>query len=100
MSRFQLINGRYVIDKDPESKLDYGIRMAAWLVLGDSLTGAAPVWTLSAGLVNLGEGVDGTTAFIKLGGGVLEAMEWAQCHWTTAQGREEEQTLYFNMVNK
>lgn len=99
--------GQWTIPKDKDSKLDYGIRLGAWLTAGDSIsTTVAPVWTLSANLQKLAEGtvVDpqfGPTAFIKLGGGgEVGTTEWARCHWTTTQGREEEQTLYFTMVEK
>ncbi len=107
MAGFRLINGLYVIDKDPFAKLDYGVRMYRWLVPGDLIDATyAPMWQVSDGLIILAQGVidAGRVAMVKLGGGVIdpleEAMEWAQCSWRTTQGREEQQTLYFNMVNK
>lgn len=106
-SGFQLIGGQYTISKDPDSKLDYGIRLGAWLVAGDSISpSVVPVWVISDDLQKLAEGVFtdptyGPTAFIKLGGGGARGTtSWARCHWTTTQGREEEQTLYFRMVDK
>lgn len=110
MSGFKLINGQYVIDKSPEARLDYGVRMYKWLVPGDTInTSIPPVWTLSTGLtlVSTGVSADKQTAFIELEGGTVNdpndpeaGLEWAQCLWYTTQGRREVQTLYFNMVDK
>lgn len=108
MAGFQIINGQYVIDKHPQSQLDYGVRMYKWLVPGDLIdTTVAPVWTISTGLtiVSTGVSADKQTAFIELSGGTVNdpndpdaGFEWAQCLWHTVQGRIEVQTLYFNMI--
>lgn len=104
MSGFQLINGKYVIEKDPQSKLDYGVRMYRWLVPGDLIDASfTPMWTVSAGLTILAEGVigGGGIAMVKLAEGVVDGeMEWAECLWHTIQGRVEVQTLWFLMVEK
>lgn len=106
MSGFKLINGQYVIDKDPRAELDYGVRMTRWLVPGDALDPTfTPMWEISAGLVLLAEAVidSAKTAMVKLGGGTIDedgTMEWARCTWRTTQGRVEQQTLWFNMREK
>lgn len=101
MAGFRIVKGKYVIDKHPESELDYGVRMSRWLMPGDAInTAIPPVWTASAGLSILSQGtVDNLqTAFALIGGGDLGQLEWAACYWRTVLGRREVQVLYFNMV--
>lgn len=101
MASFRLVNGKYVIDKHPQSELDYGVRMYRWLVPGDSLdVSRPPVWAHSAGVVIIASGTKDSlqTAFALVGGGDLGELEWASCTWWTVQGRKEIQTLWFNMV--
>ena len=99
MAGFQLVRGRYVISKHPQAKLDYGIRLSRWLLPGDSLpANPTPVWTKSAGLTLHSSTLIDGVAYALISGGVVGAEEWASCTWTTAAGRVEIQTLWFNMI--
>ena len=106
MSGFRPINGRWVIDKAVASQLDYGIRLRRWLAAGDGVTGNdKAVWTVSDGLQKVSSQVVqdagyGPIAYVRLKGGVLRAQEWARCVWTTDLGQVEQQTLFFNIVDK
>ena len=85
--------------KDPQAVKDYAWDWSDWLTLGDSITAftvtttagdvvvdASPAPSESAGVV---------TAWIS--GGTVGTDAEVTCHIETAQGREDDQTLYFKI---
>lgn len=91
-----LLNGRKTILKDPQATLDYSVDLADWLALvSDTL--ATVTWTQSANLTRTTQSNTTTRAVAWFSGGAVGAIEWATCHVTTAAGRVEERTIYFQI---
>jgi hypothetical protein len=94
-------SGRPVIKKDPNAApLDYSIDLSQWLafVPGDSIT--AVTWTSSPALTRSNPSFTSSSVTVWLSGGAVGAQEWAQAHFTTAQGRQDERTIYLNIVDR
>lgn len=95
--------GRPTIDKDPDSTLDYEWDLAAWLAPVSDTIGTV-AWEFGGGLeldttkpsggVVVAAGL--ITAWIK--GGTVGAKAYARCRVTTAAGRVDDKTLYFNVA--
>lgn len=101
MYGFELIFGKWTIDKDPEAELSYGIDWTPWLAPGDSV--ASVIWTVAGTLVNVTSQLVGNVTYIRLRAGTLgEApMPSARGKITTTLSAEiQPQTLYFNMVTQ
>ncbi|RNL66228.1 hypothetical protein EFK50_00970 [Nocardioides marmoriginsengisoli] len=88
--------------KDPDSKLDYLANWAGtgpkgpWLKDGDTI--ATSEWIVPAGLTKTDEANTDTTATIWLSGGTLGQSYEVVNRITTAQGRGEDQTLHFDII--
>lgn len=92
--------GRTIIDKDPESVLDYSFDWTDWLdeVPGDYLVSQV---TTPDGITLDASSISGTKIVVCwFSGGVLGETPSATCHIVTHQGREEDKTIYFNMLSK
>jgi hypothetical protein len=97
---YTLVGGFPTIPKDPSAILDYSINLSSWLALvpGDAI--ATVVWTTSAGITKTAQSNTSTTATAWFSGGVLGTTESAKCQFTTAQGRTDERTINFLMINR
>lgn len=92
--------GKPVIKKDPNAVLDYSIDLTAWLALVPGDTVSSVVWSVSSGLTKTAQSNTTTSVTAWLSGGVVGATEWAQARFTTAQGRTDDRTLYFQIVDR
>lgn len=79
-----------VFIKDPNAKVDFGIRWAEWLD-GDTIQSAA--WTVPAGLTNAAESYSSDTAYIWLSGGTAGSTYPVQCRISTVGGRIDDRTI-------
>lgn len=103
IDKFELIDGKWVIEKDPQARLDYFYNMTEWLQPGEILVDV--VFTPTGGLVvDLGDsGFTNTVATVWLtGGNVSRKPANASCtaHFVTNQGREDDRTFYFSIVQR
>jgi hypothetical protein len=83
--------------KDPSAVLDYVLNWAPWLN-GDVI--ASIVWTVGAGLTNVGQTLSGTQAVIWLSGGVAGSSYTVSALITTVGGRTDERTIQINVVDR
>ena len=107
LTGWNLINGRWVMNKDPGATRNYGIDWTAWLaqlpIPGDSVATAnwAITDTSATPLTKQASNVQGNITLIKASGGTLNGQPTAQCTITTTLGQEVQPlTLYFNMVTQ
>lgn len=101
MYGFELLNGKWVIGKDPASKLNYGIDWTPWLPPGDSV--ASVTWTLSGTITTPSSAIVGNVTYIRIEAGALNEspMPSARAQITTALSAEvKPQTLYFQMATE
>lgn len=91
-------------EKDPEARLDYDIDLTPWMEDGDFLT--AVVWTIEsitgdpAPLANDGESFTNFVAKIWLIDGTLGNTYTVTAHITTNDAREDDVSIFIEMVNK
>ena len=91
--------------KDPEAVLDYLVDWSTWMPSGDAITASS--WTITGpdSALTLGTGAQApdntdTTATMWLVGGTLGQRYQAVNHIVTAQGREDDRTLYISIAEK
>lgn len=93
--------GRTVIDRDPDSVLDYSADFTEWLAASaDSLASVvAIVDGVTVAPARPAPAVSGALATVWIAGGALDAetMPSLTFRVTTAGGRTEDRTLYFRM---
>lgn len=97
---YDTTTARPVIKKDPNAVLDYSIDLTAWLALVPGDTVVSVVWTVSAGLTKTAQANTTSAVTAWLSGGTLGALEWAQARFITSQGRTDDRTLYFQIVDR
>jgi hypothetical protein len=85
------------IEKDPNSRLDYGFTWADWLVQD---TIVASEWIVPSDLTNILDYFTDTDAIIWLEGGVVGNTYEITNHITTAAGREEDRSLIIIMKER
>lgn len=90
--------GRYTIKKDPNAVLDYSWDWTAWL-------DAIPDTINSVTVTGQGINIDSTmvigkvvTSFIS--GGTIGDTAKATCHIVTTGGRQEDRSIYFNILER
>lgn len=95
--------GRLVINKDPEAILDYTLDWSAYMALISpdtiaslTVTASNPVPTIAVDSTDL-SGSE-TTGWIS--GGTVGQLEAFTYHIVTAQGREDDRTLYVKIKEK
>lgn len=86
---------RTKFSKDSDAVLDYQVNWAAWLPENDTL--AASTWTADPGITIDSSSFTDTTATVWLSGGTETAVYNVVNHITTADGREEDQTIIIQM---
>ena len=93
------INIQHFFDKDPDSILDYVFDWSKWLQVGETI--ASKSFTHSDGIVINSSAITGTGTKVTvwIAGGVSK-LEYCTCHIITSEGREEDCTMGFNIVNK
>lgn len=101
MAGFQDTETGWVIDKDPDARLDYFWNLTDLITPGDAISDVDVLTT--DGLVE--DGVDFTpegVVQVWLTGGNLTkvAPASATCRFTTTAGRVDDRTLYFNIVQR
>lgn len=91
--------GEWSIPKDPHSTLDYSWDWALWLAPGDSI--ASYQLLPDTGLTVVSNAIAGAviTAFIAGGGSAGDRLG-CTCRITTAQGRVDDRTLYFEIKQR
>ncbi len=77
--------------KDPDSRLDFGVKWTDWLA-GDAIASAD--WTVPAGLSIFNESYSSDTAFVWLEGGEPGSTYPVHCRITTVGGRIDDRTIY------
>ena len=94
--------------KDPDSVLDYGFDLSAWLATGETVDSV--VWTIPTGLTKQigftapgfvsGEYNDGTQIMVAISGGTLGANYEVVARFTTTQGRMDDRTFALLIESK
>lgn len=98
---FVLIDGKWVIEKDPTAELDYYWHLADLIPVGDSISDIQV--SVTGGLVVMDSSCDsGTsivTVWLKAG---TKSRRYASCTvtFTTTAGRKDDRTAYFNITEK
>lgn len=77
--------------KDPDASIRFTIDWSVWL--GSDTIAGAPVWSVDAGITNVGSSNTTTTATITLSGGVAGTTYKARCRVTTAAGDVDDRTI-------
>ena len=96
MSKFVLANGKWIIDKDPNARLQYGIELADWLGT-DSL---AAVTATATGCTAETATISGTKVLAWVSGGAVGEAASVTFRFTTAGGSVDDRTLHFNIVER
>lgn len=98
---FTLIDGKYVIEKDPAAELDYYWLLAGLMEVGDEIASISTAVT--GGLVVMTSSFDANTSIVTvwLKGGT-KSRNYASCtvSYTTTGGRKDDRTAYFKIVEK
>ena len=76
--------------RDPNARLDFGIRWSEWLA-GDEIESAD--WTVPAGLTKEAESHSGDTAYVWLSGGTAGSTYPVMCRIETVGGRIDDRTI-------
>lgn len=84
--------------KDPQSIKDYLIDWTPWLSAGDTITGST--WTAPAGITIGTTSSTTMTTTVWLSGGVVGTEYLVLNHISTAQGRQEDQTIIILCINE
>lgn len=102
----------YDHEKDPDAVLDYLWDWGAWLEDGETITNAdvsvvgvalvegKPAPAIVAGETLAGVAVPAGAVLAWLGGGTLRAPASATCRITTSEGRVDERTKRFKIVQR
>jgi hypothetical protein len=100
---FTITNGRYYIDKDPQSVLDYVFDWSEWLA------GISPpdvivsfncfvTGSTSAAVVSQQHAAGKVTAMV--GGGENKEVVKLTCHIQTAAGRQDDRAIYLRIKDR
>lgn len=76
--------------KDPNARLDFGIRWTEWLA-GDAIQSAT--WTVPTGLTKAAESHSTDTAYVWLEGGTTGSSYPVMCRIETVGGRIDDRTI-------
>lgn len=92
-------DGQSIIDRDPNSVLDYSWDWTAWLAsAGDDTIESAEVIGFRVSVDS--SSVEGAVVTAMISGGTAGTTASATCRITTATGRIEDRTIYFNVVER
>lgn len=96
---FEDIGGKPTIDKDADAVLDYSIDLTEWLGQINPPTDTISDLSVSVtgGLVVDSTSFTNTKVTAWLSGGSPNVTASATYHFTTAQGREDDRTLWFRI---
>lgn len=87
----------FIVDKDPDAKLDYIIDWSEWL---DTDTISASDWVVPTGITEESDSNTTTTATIWLSGGVVGSVYAVANRITTVGGRIDDRTITVKVMNK
>lgn len=76
--------------KDPNARLDFGVRWTDWL---DGDTIASATWTVPTGLTVHNQSHNSDTAYVWLEGGTAGSTYPVNCRITTTGGRIDDRTI-------
>lgn len=97
VDRFDWTNGRWEIDKDPDSTLVYVLDLTDVVTAsGNTLTAATVTVT---GVTKLADSVSGSTVRMTISGGDLGSYGKARVHYTIGP-EQDDTTLWFRIVEK
>lgn len=82
---------RIKFSKDSDAVLDYRVDWSAWLPEADTIS--ASTWTADAGITIDSSSFTDTSTTVWLSGGTVTEVYNVVNHITTADGREEDQTI-------
>lgn len=94
---------RYVerIIHDPQSTLDYGFDLSAWLVKGDQIvSGSWSISGLDGALTISSSTTTAKTVTVWLTGGTNGNQYHVTCHFTTVGGRVDDRTLLIVVADR
>lgn len=81
---------------DPQAVLDYVFPLTAFLA-GDTISS----YTLTSSNITIdSDSLSGDDITVWVSGGILYKTATVTCHIVTAQGRQEDFTMYFKIVEK
>lgn len=98
MDSFTLIAGLPTVTKDPNAVLDYTWDFTKWLPAGDTIVAAVP--TPSAELTCTTVTIAGSKVAVWVSGGTAGVLSSVSLRITTAQGRVDDRTLYFDVQDR
>lgn len=95
---YRRTDGLAGIDKVPTEIADYSLDWAEELREGQTIQGAT--WTVPAGLVSGAEGVTGTIATKRIGGGVVGTEYLVDCLMVKNNGEQVPRTFVVSVVQR
>lgn len=98
---FVLIDGKWVIEKDPNAELDYYIGVVDLVPPGDTVVSVSIAVT--GGLIEMTHSFTSAgVVTVWLKGGTFSRSKLSSCtvSFVTAGGRKDDRTVYFKIVEK
>lgn len=99
---YQLVDGKYVIDRSPTAILQYGIDLTEWLAGASILTATVADILGVTNTVQPGATISGNTILVWISGGVINEPAYVTLYFTTGNPDypADARTIYFNVVKR
>jgi hypothetical protein len=87
-----------IVDKDPDAKLDYGIKWRKWLDPDETIDTVE--WTVPTGLTKESDQELHGTCVVWLSGGTAGTTYLVPCHIVTSKARADDRSLTIRVVDR